>query len=101
MDTLTELKAERALIVEQAKAMAPFALKQLSMIPDGLYLSANDGDAAGLAAAHANSTIRRKYWCKSQRHIDNPGVYQVYYNDLNTNSHGWMCSACHGITQVG
>lgn len=89
---------ERGIVLALAKELAPAAIALLPLIPDGLYLSANDATATGLAAAHANATVRQSRWCTSQYHADHAD--QIYYCDLDTGQHGWMCSACKGIMQV-
>ena len=62
----------------------------------GPLACASDCDDVGLSAAQVNAELRRPTWCKCQAQSD-----QVYYKELATGSHGWLCVHCFGITQVG
>lgn len=76
--------------IELARRLAPM----LSLV-GAPSKGANDTDAVGLALAHANLQWLRKQWCTCTN------TESVYWADLNTGKHGWMCTRCHGITQIG
>lgn len=77
--------------------MLPYARSLAKEV--GLLSSADDCSIGGLAAAHANWERRGRAWCTCDE--KDPAFEQVYFNDLNTGSHGWLCVKCGNITQVG
>jgi hypothetical protein len=62
---------------------------------NGPIESASDGSITGLAMAHANWELLRRNYCRCQPEEN------VYYNNKDTGSHGWMCVNCRCITQTG
>jgi hypothetical protein len=89
--------------------MVPFARQTLALAgreaaPRRVLSCADDESISGLAAAHVNwEQIRRAgvgdvypCWCEC-----NPEPEAVYYCNKDNGSHGWMCSVCLGIQQVG
>ena len=69
----------------------------------GPLQQANDGNLTELAAAQANYELLLPDWCPGHPSADpsNHPTLEVYYHDLATDSHGWMCSKCRKITQTG
>ena len=57
---------------------------------------AGDHDPIALAAAAVNYKLLRDCWCQCQPEGDT-----VYFRNPLTGTHGWMCFACRGITQMG
>lgn len=62
----------------------------------GPLLCADDVSIGGLAAASVNAELKTSQFCECRE----PGE-QVYFRNLVTGSHGFMCSNCRGLTQVG
>ena len=57
---------------------------------------AGDHDPMALAAAAANYRMLRDGWCQCQMEAE-----AVYFRNPATGTHGWMCSVCRSITQIG
>lgn len=70
-------------------------LTELAMATGPLSM-AGDHDQVALAAAAVNFKFLRDSWCQCK-----PEGEQVYFRNPVTGTHGWMCSCCRCITQMG
>jgi len=91
-----EERARQQRMMEQARTMIPGAIAIAGYL--GPLSMAGDDSACGLAAAHANDGIRKDAWCRCRPQTRK---YAVYYRNITTGAHGWMCCKCRGITQTG
>jgi hypothetical protein len=66
----------------------------------GLLVQANDGTPAELGCAFANWARMNPEdgWCRCE---NGAGGSEAYFCHPDTGRHGWACTRCHGITQIG
>ena len=67
-------------------------------ITTDLRLDANDGTLEELQAAQHNFDRIRGGWCLGHGGEE---TQDVYFRDVISGRHGWMCSRCRGVTQTG
>jgi hypothetical protein len=80
-------KADIEVLLPHARALAKTT---------GPSPTADDASITGMAFAHVNWELLDRKWCRCQ-----PEGATVYYHNKDTDSHGWMCVECLGITQTG
>lgn len=95
MKTINE---PRVIDPKDVQIMLPYA-RQIAAI-DGLAMSADDASIAGLAFAQANFERKLSGWCQCEN-VNTLAFPQVYFNELLTGHHGWICSKCRRTTQTG
>lgn len=88
------LAQERRAVLERARELAPYAAALIDAA-GGPSPLAHDQDALGLALAAANRRWLRASWCPGHR------AGTAYFCDLRTGAHGWMCTECLGLVQLG
>lgn len=84
---------------EKRKAMTRPFLTSASHLARamGPLVQAGDHNAPALACAFVNAELLLDGWCKCPKHSSANDCYYCYH----TGSHGWMCSSCCRVTQVG
>lgn len=63
----------------------------------GPLQQANDGTPAALACALVNGELREAGWCDCQKHSSANDCFYIFPDG----QHGWMCSNCCRVTQIG
>ncbi len=91
---LEALARERQAVLERARGLAPYACALVDAW-GGPTALAHDADALGLALAMANRRWLRACWCPGHR------AETAYFCDLRTGAHGWLCTECLGLVQLG
>lgn len=77
--------------------MTPWAIALVQV--NGPALSAGDDGTVALAYAAANATLLGPGWCECDQGAV-PNREECYFRRPN-GSHGWFCSVCRKITQLG